>query len=91
MFLCSSVSSSVGLNLPLLANTEETRSHLACLTLRGTVAPQLTQPVLGLRLGRELPQLDGVEGLQLGTPSRHDLLQFAVLGVVKAAGPDGCF
>ena len=58
-------------------------------TLSRTVAAQLPQPVLGLRPGRELPQLDGVEGLQLGAAPGYDLLQFTILGVVEAARPHG--
>ena len=57
--------------------------------LGGAVLAQLSQPVLGLRPGRELPQLDGVERLQVGAAPGHDLLQLAVLGVVEAARPHG--
>ena len=59
--------------------------------LGGAVLAQLPQPVLGLRPGREFPQLDGVEGLEVGAAAGHDLLQFPILGVVETARPHGGF
>ena len=81
------VPSLIGFFLFLPADTENTLSHPASLILRGAVAAELPQPVAGLRLGRELPQLDGVESLQLGAAASHDLLQFSILGVVETASP----
>ena len=75
----------------LPADTENTLGHAVFLTLRGAVAGQLPQPVTGLGPGRELPQLDGVERLQFRAAPSHDLLQFAILGVVETARPHGGF
>ena len=71
----------------LPATTENTGRHLVLEALGCTVAAQLPQPVLGLRPGREFPQLDGVEGLEVGAAAGHDLLQFPILGVVETARP----
>ena len=81
------VPSLIGFFFFLPAHTENTLGHPASLVLSGAVAAELPQPVAGLRPGGELPQLDGVESLQLGAAASHDLLQFSILGVVETARP----